>query len=136
LACQQGLYAQWSSSRLYTDWPRITFGEHINKRKKGAFKMKVSKLIVASIMTVFCVAMLAGAAFSEEIKAKIKSIDPATNTVVVTDNNTDIPLVVEDKTAAEQVRTGKIKVGNKVKIKYEKKDGKNVATSLKKLPGC
>lgn len=114
----------------------ITFGGHIIKKGKGAIRMKASKLVLTLLTAVFCVAMLAGVALSEEIKAKIKSVDPATNTVVVTDNNIDIPLVVEDKVAAEQVKTGKIKVGTKVKIKYEKKDGKNVASSLKKLPGC
>lgn len=98
--------------------------------------MKISKLVVTLTTAVFCIAILTAVAFSEEIKAKIKSVDASTNTVVVTTNNTDMPIVVEDKATSEQLKAGKIKVGTKVKIEYQKKGGKNVASSFKKLPGC
>lgn len=108
---------------------------------KRRVEMKVSKLIAVSIMTLLCVAMSAGIAASEEIsmKGKIKSIDASTNTVVVNDvhkTSENVTLTVEDATAVEQIQAGKIKVGNKAKIKYIKKDGKNVAPYFKKLPGC
>ena len=100
--------------------------------------MKVSRVAAVSVLAVCCTAMLAGIAFSEEIKAKIKSIDAPKSTVVVNEptKGEDLTIVVEDKAGAEQLRAGKIKVGNKAKIKYEKKNGKNVATYFKKLPGC
>lgn len=100
--------------------------------------MKALRIAALSVLTVCCTAMLAGIAFSEEIKAKIKSIDTPKNTVVVSEatKGEDLTIIVEDKTAVDQLQSGKIKVGNKAKIKYESKNGKNVATYFKKLPGC
>lgn len=101
--------------------------------------MKASRLTKILVLAILCVVMIAGAAFSEEIKAKVKSIDTGTNTVVVNDvtkADENLTIVVEDKTAVEQIQSGRLKVGNKAKIKYEKKNGKNVASSFKKLPGC
>ncbi|HEX8948161.1 MAG TPA: hypothetical protein VF790_04315 [Dissulfurispiraceae bacterium] len=99
--------------------------------------MKASRFTMVSLMAILCVAMLAGAAFSEEIKAKIKSFDAASNTVVVSPSGkADMPLVVDDKNAANELKSGRIRVGTKVKVKYDNKGGKNIASSLKKLPGC
>lgn len=102
--------------------------------------MKRSRLIAVSILTIFLMAMLTGVAFTEEItfKGKIKKVDLDTNTVLITDKETgtDIEVIVEDKNAVDQLKAGKIKVGNKAKVKYIKKDTKSIATYLKKLPGC
>ena len=47
-----------------------------------------------------------------------------------------VAVIVEDKDAQEKLKAGKIKVGNKTKVKYTTKNSKNIATSFKKLPGC
>lgn len=104
--------------------------------------MKISRLIAVSILTILCVVMLTGIAVSsEEVeikKGKIKSIDTGTNEVVLQDMKTDkvVAVIVEDKDAQEKLKAGKIKVGNKTKVKYTTKNSKNIATSFKKLPGC
>jgi hypothetical protein len=104
--------------------------------------MKISRLIVVSILTVLCAVMFTGIAVSgEEIeikKAKIKTIDLGTNEVALQDMKTDkdVTVMVEDNDAQEKLKAGKIRVGSKVKVKYTTKDSKNIASSFKKLPGC
>ena len=99
--------------------------------------MKASKLVKGFMVAIASIALFAGTAVAEEeIKGKIKSIDLGTDTVVLMDKSSDTTLVVQDKAALDQIKAGKIKVGNKVKAKYIQKDGKNTATYFKKLPGC
>jgi preprotein translocase subunit SecF len=104
--------------------------------------MKRSKLIVLSILAIFCAVIFTGIAISDEKieikKGKITSIDLGKDEVVLQDMKTDkaVTVTVEDKDALDKLKAGKIKVGNKVKVRYTTKDSKNIAAYFKKLPGC
>ena len=103
-------------------------GDNYNEGFKTGFNFTGAALV--------CTTLLVGIAFSEELKARIKSIDTATNTVVVNNGSQDMPLVVTDKNAISELKAGRLRVGTKMRIKYEKKNGKNVATTFRKMPGC
>ncbi len=47
-----------------------------------------------------------------------------------------IPITVVDQVTLDKLKDHRISVGDEVKCKYEKKDGKNVATYFKKPGGC
>ncbi len=71
------------------------------------------------------------------LNGRVKSIDLATNTVVVTDyEGKDFSLSIEDKEIMAKFIDKRIKVGDDVNVKYIVKDGKNVPFSLRKTAGC
>ncbi len=47
-----------------------------------------------------------------------------------------VPITVVDQVTLDKFKDHRISVGDEVKCKYEKKDGKNVATYFKKPGGC
>lgn len=92
-----------------------------------------TKLLRIAVLAVFSVALLIGIAVAaEKIKGVVKSVDTGSGSIVVTDSDgKDVTLTLEDKGKA-----GKYSAGDKVKAKYDKKDGKNVATDFRKAEGC
>ncbi len=102
------------------------------KSKKGA----------ATLLLFFlcCLIAIDGSAAREGqilLNGKVKSIDLASNTVVVTDyRGKDVVFSIKDNEILDKFRDGRIKVGDDVNIKYIIKDGKNVPFSFRKTAGC
>jgi ABC-type glycerol-3-phosphate transport system substrate-binding protein len=98
-------------------------------------KKKIAFFLAALLVTV-----LAGAAGAEEkINGRVKSIDLATKTVVVTTyegQEVTITISGDDTMALDKLKDGRIKVDDDIKVKYVSKDGKNVATYFRKPAGC
>ncbi len=92
------------------------------------------------LLAAFCLAVLAGAAGAEEkVNGRVKSIDLAANTVVVTSyEGQDITITIsaDDTVTLNKLRDRRIKVDDDVKVKYVVKDGRNVATYFRKPAGC
>ncbi|HTG01556.1 MAG TPA: hypothetical protein VK654_13330 [Nitrospirota bacterium] len=95
---------------------------------------------VLFIVAVFCLAALCGTAGAEEkVIGTVKSIDLATNTVVVKSyTGQDVPIVIspDDTATIKKLVEKRIRVDDDIKVKYEVRDGKNVATYFKKPVGC
>ena len=103
--------------------------------------MKSPKFAVLLIMLFFC-SMLISDVFAAQagqilLNGRVKSIDMASHTVVVTDyEGKDFKLILEDAEIITKFRDGRIKVGDDVNVKYLVKDGRNVPFSLRKIAGC
>ncbi|MBI4640740.1 MAG: hypothetical protein HY731_08600 [Candidatus Tectomicrobia bacterium] len=67
-----------------------------------------------------------GTAFSKEMEGTIKSVDPATGTLVLTVGNKDVTITVEDKGSLKELTTGKT-----ITLDVTEQDGK---MSAKKAP--
>jgi hypothetical protein len=103
--------------------------------------MEYRKSIVAFVIFVLCgwmtVDALAAPASQVLLNGRVKSIDLAANTVVVTDyEGKDVKLSIEDKQTIDKFRETRIKVGDDVNVKYIIKDGKNIPFSFRKTAGC
>jgi hypothetical protein len=103
--------------------------------------MEYRKTIVAFVLFIFCGWMatdaLAAPAGQVLLNGRVKSIDLATNTVVVTDyEGKDVKLSIEDQQTIDKFRETRIKVGDDVNVKYRIKDGKNIPFSFRKTAGC
>ncbi len=102
--------------------------------------MKVSRILIISVLAIFCVVMLPGFATAEEkvsIRGKVKSIDQNTKTAVVTTSEgKEVTIAVEDNATLDKFKDGRIGEGDDVKVKYVIKEGKNSATYFKKAAGC
>lgn len=81
--------------------------------------------IVTGIVTAMLLAFSAVAASAMEVEGKIQSVDPTERTITLDDGT---KIWVSDTMASG----GELKEGAEVKISYEEKDGKNVATSVEK----
>lgn len=91
------------------------------------------RVIALMVAVLFCALLIAGIAFAENVKGVIKSVDAEKGTVVVTDKKSgkDVAVIVEHKNKLD-----KFKAGDDVKVRYEIKDGKNVATDFRGVEGC
>jgi hypothetical protein len=103
--------------------------------------MEYRKSIVAFIIIVLCGWMaadaLAAPAGQVLLNGRVKSIDLAVNTVVVTDyDGKDVRLSIEDKEILGKFKNGLIKIGDDVNVKYRIKDDKNIPFSFRKTAGC
>jgi uncharacterized low-complexity protein len=47
-----------------------------------------------------------------------------------------VEILVQDKVTLDKLKDKRIGVGDEIKLKYEPKNGKNVATYFKKAAGC
>lgn len=93
--------------------------------------------IVLAVLTVVLIAGIARA--DEKINGKVKSIDLATRTVVVTAyEGQEVPITIseDDTVTLNKLKEKRIKVDDDIKVKYVVRDGKNVATFFKKPAGC
>ena len=103
--------------------------------------MKSPKFAAFLIMVFFC-SMIVSDIFAAQagqilLNGRVKSIELATNTVVVTDyEGKDFKLILEDAEIIAKFRDNRIKVGDDVNVKYLVKDGRNVPFSLRKISGC
>jgi predicted phage tail protein len=78
---------------------------------------KLLGLLVVSVL------VLSGAgAWAAEIEGKVSSVDRAGRTIVL-DNGTTLSVV-------DDVLIDSLREGSEVKVSYEERDGKNVATSI------
>jgi hypothetical protein len=102
--------------------------------------MRTTHSLWILLIAVFCLAVQAGAAGSEDkVNGRVKSIDLATHTVVVRSfdgHDVAITINADDTSTLKKLRDGRIKVDDDVKVRYVKKDGKNMATYFKKPAGC
>jgi len=103
--------------------------------------MEYRKSIVAFIVFVLCgyfaADVLAAPAGQVLLNGRVKSIDLAVNTVVVTDyDGKDVTLSIEDKEILGKFNNRLIKIGDDVNVKYIIKDGKKVPFSFRKTAGC
>jgi len=86
---------------------------------------------MGSILVLFAIAflaVLAPAAWAEEVQGKIKSFDAAANTVVLEDGT---QLMIP---ATMKVERQALKPGASVKASFEEKGGQKVATSIAVMP--
>lgn len=99
-------------------------------------KVKVLTILLLLIsLAVSSLALAESITFTGTVK-KI-TIEKNVATVVVTKaTGEDITLIVEDKNTLAKFKDKKISEGDEVKVKYEVKGGKNVATSITKPEGC
>lgn len=102
--------------------------------------MNVSRKILILLVTIFCISLVTGVSYSEEkisIKGKVKSIDIEKKSVVVTtDEGKDVTITVEDDETLNKLKDGRISVDDDVKVKYIKRDDKNISTYFRKAAGC
>jgi hypothetical protein len=80
----------------------------------------VRRLVIVSMILV--AALVPSAAFSADVEGKIQSVNAADRTITL-DNGTTIWL-------ADSVQVEAMKQGADVKVSYEEKDGKPVASSV------
>ena len=80
--------------------------------------------IAMGIAAAVLLAVSALAASAMEVEGKIQSVDPSERTITL-DSGTKIWI-------ADSMASDDLKEGVEVKVAYEEKDGKNVATSVEK----
>jgi hypothetical protein len=104
----------------------------------GSGPRKLTVMCVVSLLFVWSVIdTLAAPAGQIPLNGRVKHIDLALNTVVVTDyEGKDVTLVIEDSEIMNKFRYGLIKIGDDVNVKYRIKDGKNIPFSFRKTAGC
>jgi Cu/Ag efflux protein CusF len=92
---------------------------------------------VLLVLAVVLMVWAGSAAAEERLNGTVKSIDLTTNTVVVTSyEGADVALIVEDELTLNKLKTGKIRVDDDVKVKYDKVNGRNIPTYFRKPAGC
>ena len=106
-------------------------------------KRKISALLILFAAAFVLVSAL-GVAHAEETKmvgviAKIElAADGKSANVALTDNKTgeEVKVVVVDDLTLDKFKDHRIVDGDEVRVKYEEKDGKKVATYFRKTAGC
>jgi hypothetical protein len=98
------------------------------------------KKTVTLFLTFFCLLIFLTVVQAEEkvsINGKVKSIDVEKKTVIVTTNEgKDVTITVEDDETLNKLRDGRIGIDDDVRVKYIKKDDKNISTYFRKAAGC
>jgi hypothetical protein len=95
-----------------------------------------TSLVLAAL---FLLVLASAAGAEEKINGKVKSIDLETRTIVIAAHNgPEVAITVSDEDTAtlNKFRKKLIKVDDAVRVKYVVKEGKNVATSFRKIVGC
>jgi len=106
------------------------------------FATNKGRMTAALVMLLLFFSMISSEALAAQagqilLNGRVKSIDLASTSVVVTNyEGKDIPLFIEDREIIDKFRDGRIKVGDDVNVKYVVKDGKNIPFSLRKTAGC
>jgi len=100
--------------------------------------MKTVRRNPALLILAFTFIFWAGSAAAEErVNGTVKSIDLATNTVVITSyDGEEVAVVVEDELTLEKLRGKRIRVDDGVRVKYRKANGRNISTYFRKPAGC
>ena len=103
------------------------------------------KKIVSALSLAVAVTLATGTAALAEDKmlGVVTKIDMAgaaatvaTATLKDSKSGQPVPITVQDTITLDKFKDHRIGVGDEIKCKYEKKDGKNVATYFKKAGGC
>lgn len=71
-------------------------------------------------------------------KIELSGQDATTATATLKDNKTEelVAIVVNDELTLDKFKDHRIVVGDEIRCKYEKVDGKNVSTYFRKTAGC
>jgi hypothetical protein len=89
------------------------------------------------VFLLVCCAPVSAADAEARLNGRVAAVDLASKTVVVVSyDGQRVTLSVEDEPTLAKFRDGRIKIDDDVKVKYVSKEGRNVATSLKKPAGC
>lgn len=103
---------------------------------------RVKKLTSGLVLAAALVLVTAGPARADEkvlgtvTDIEMSNADLAVATLKDRDSGQPVLITVQDKVTLEKFKDKRINVGDEIKAKYEKKDGKNVATFFKKPGGC
>lgn len=103
---------------------------------------RVKKLTSGLVLAAALVLVTAGPARADEkVLGTVTDIEMANPDLAVAtlkdrDSGQPVQITVQDKVTLEKFKDKRINVGDEIKAKYEKKDGKNVATFFKKPGGC
>lgn len=96
---------------------------------------------LASVIAAIAILSIATFAFAGNIKGSVSKITKNANgsyTVVVKDaaSGKDVVVEVADEVTVGKLNGKKIVTDDEVKVKFEEKGGKNVATKFLKAAGC
>lgn len=96
---------------------------------------------LVSVVAAVVVLAVASFAFAASIKGPVTKISKNADgsyTVTVKDNASgkDVVLQVSDEVTVGKLNSKKIVTDDEVKVKYDEKGGKNMATKLLKAAGC
>lgn len=95
------------------------------------------RFVVATLLCLIWFASVCTAAEKFSILGKVMEIDMEKQTVLVKPYvGEEVLIRVEDEVTIKKLTTGRIKVGDEVKVKYVIRDGLNVATYFRKPAGC
>jgi hypothetical protein len=99
--------------------------------------MKALIRTVTAIFMFFAFCFVSYAGDEVMISGTVQSINLNANTVgLVTYEGEYVPVAVEDELTLGKLRDRRIRIGDDVKVKYIKKDGKNLSTFFRKTAGC
>jgi Cu/Ag efflux protein CusF len=132
------------------DWtsPRRAEPASPKRRPPSPFPKEKTMKKLVSLVTLAAALALAGgtptpASADDKVLGPVVKIDMAgkdANVAVATikdaTSGQTVPITVVDQVTLDKFKDHRISVGDEVKCKYEKKDGKNVATYFKKPGGC
>jgi len=96
----------------------------------------------AALALAFVLATASPARAEEKMTGTVTKLDVATDkksaVAVLKDSETAalVPITVTDDVTLQKFERSLIQVGDEIKCRYDKKGGKNVATSFKKAGGC
>lgn len=101
---------------------------------------RLARSLLAAV--VFTLATTSVARAEEKVLGVVTRIDVATTGAVASATLKDtksgalLDITVQDTVTLDKFKDHRIGVGDEIKCRYEKKDGKNVATYFKKAAGC
>jgi osmotically-inducible protein OsmY len=102
------------------------------KHKKIMGEVRIMKKVLMIV-----VALIISVAFTTMVMAwtgEVVSVDSAAKTVVAKDKKGEMTFDVSAAKFAKNVKLEGLNAGDKITVKYEEKDGKNVATSVAMVP--
>lgn len=95
---------------------------------------------IVSVIAAVAMLSIASFAFAASMKGPVSKISKNADgsyTVVVKDaSGKAVELQVSDEVTVGKLNSKKIVVDDEVKVKFDEKDGKNVATKMLKAAGC
>lgn len=102
--------------------------------------MRSERTLRLVVVALLCLTWLAGLATAEEkmtLLGKVMEIDLERQTVRVKPYvGEEVLIKIEDEVTMKKLRTGRIRAGDEVKVKYVIRAGENVATYFRKPAGC
>jgi osmotically-inducible protein OsmY len=98
---------------------------------------KIMMVVVALIISVIFVTMVMAQDKAKSMSwvGEVVSVDSAAKTVVAKNKKGEMTFDVSAAKLAKNVKLDGLNAGDKITVKYEEKDGKNMATSVAMVPG-